>query len=693
MIVPMKKICLMVQDKSRDEALKVLRDAGVVHIEMKDTSVDSESTPQKNKIKTEEALGLINEYKLPKTKKVRPKQDSERPSIEQRAKPVGLYRGRRTTDVFGTEDNEPYSLDAVKANVRPYLPDLMVGFGEERKALKDKDLLLNREITRIEEWGDFDPAVIKEIISYGIDINLYEISPDVFARLDKNVRYIKVKSDKAVVRIVVFGEKIQGVNPFHLPEKSLSELKNDLEATTIALKAMEAKIKSFVTRRPVLENEMLSISQDIEFDAVVKNMNEVQLDNNQTTSAIASCCKVSWLSGFVPCDDLEDLKDVASKNSWALSAYDPSPEDAPPTKLQNNKFVRIINPLLSFLGTVPGYREFDISPSYLFFFSIYVAMILGDAGYGVLLLTVALAAGLLLRVKTGTVPDVIKLLMLLTVCTIGWGAINGSWFQIPYANLPQFLKALVILPFNSVAPAIQFPWFLQDIYVLPASKIPQTSELITRWNVQFLCFTLGLIHLVWARGKRFFKLLPKLSAFAQLGSLVMMVGLYFLVLNMLLGIEFPQFAIQFIIVGISFNLIFAEQNGGNFFINLGKGFGNFFQLFLKIVGCFADIISYIRLFAVGLAGAMIAQIFNGMAIPAEFGNFGIMFIVQVISMILILAIGHGLNLALTALSVIVHGVRLNLLEYAGNHLEMEWSGYLYKPFASKQKKHNIRRSN
>ena len=166
-----------------------------------------------------------------------------------------------------------------------------------------------------------------------------------------------------------------------------------------------------------------------------------------------------------------------------------------------------------------------------------------------------------------------------------------------------------------------------------------------------------------------------------------MLGLYFLVLNMLLGVEFPPFALVMIIIGVVLNLIFEEQKGGNFFKNMGKGFGNAFQLFLKSVSCFADIISYIRLFAVGLAGGMIAQIFNEMAVPAEgLGSFGVAFILKLVVTVLILVIGHGLNLILTALSVIVHGVRLNLLEYAGNHLEMEWSGYSYNPFALKQKK-------
>jgi len=232
---------------------------------------------------------------------------------------------------------------------------------------------------------------------------------------------------------------------------------------------------------------------------------------------------------------------------------------------------------------------------------------------------------------------------------------------------------------------VEFPGFVQNIFKLPA-EVP-VDEFKTRWNIQFLCFSLAVIQLVWARGKKFIYELPSLAAFAQLGTLVMMLGLYFLVLNMLLGIPMPPFALWLIISGVVLNLIFAEQKGGNFLKNLGKGFGNIFQLFLKAVSCFADIISYIRLFAVGLAGAMIAQIFNDLAVPAGgLGSFGLAFLFRLLTTVLILVIGHGLNLVLTALSVIVHGVRLNLLEYAGNHLEMEWSGHLFNPFALKQRK-------
>jgi V/A-type H+-transporting ATPase subunit I len=166
-----------------------------------------------------------------------------------------------------------------------------------------------------------------------------------------------------------------------------------------------------------------------------------------------------------------------------------------------------------------------------------------------------------------------------------------------------------------------------------------------------------------------------------------MLGLYFVVLFMLLGLQLPSFIPYLVGAGFFIVLAFSEQKGGNFFKNMAKGLSPIyvFQTFLKFVGCFADVISYIRLFAVGMAGSLIGQVFNQMALPDGGFGIGLEFILRLITAVLILAFGHGLNFALTALSVIAHGVRLNLLEYAGNHLDMEWSGYEYRPFASKRK--------
>jgi V/A-type H+-transporting ATPase subunit I len=120
-----------------------------------------------------------------------------------------------------------------------------------------------------------------------------------------------------------------------------------------------------------------------------------------------------------------------------------------------------------------------------------------------------------------------------------------------------------------------------------------------------------------------------------------------------------------------------QESGTSFLKGIARGLGDGFATFLNVISSFSNIISYIRLFAVGMATVAIATSFNqiaasllkGFTLPAG---------------MLILIIGHGLNIVMSILSVIVHGIRLNVLEFS-SQLGMEWSGYKYEPFREKIK--------
>jgi V/A-type H+-transporting ATPase subunit I len=161
----------------------------------------------------------------------------------------------------------------------------------------------------------------------------------------------------------------------------------------------------------------------------------------------------------------------------------------------------------------------------------------------------------------------------------------------------------------------------------------------------------------------------------------MVLGLFYLVLNLVLSADkypMPFYSIYMILGGVAAVFIFGEQEG-QFFKGVLMGFAGVLPTFLSSISAFSDIISYIRLFAVGLASVEIAKSFNSMA--SGLGNDA----VGIIGGILILLLGHSLNLAMGALSVVVHGVRLNMLEFSG-HLGMEWTGVEYDPFRNKETK-------
>ena len=653
MILPMKKVCLVVQEKSHEDALKTLREVGVVHLERK-AVVDFNSSAQKKKAKVEQALGLLREFKLPKEKKQKPaakskkETEEEKELIERRQKPIGLKRGRRVDDVFGSEDMEPYSLNAVRGDARPYLPDLILDIDEERQKLKEKALLLNLEINRIEKWGDFDPEHVKEIVSYGIPVAFYELSLEDFAGLEEDIQYIKIKENKTIVLLVVFGKKIQNSVPFQMPEKPLSVLLKEAENIKQDFDAVEDKLKAFANRQPVLAKEMIKIEEDIEFENAVADMEKIE--------HIPEEHGLCWLTGYLPEEDIELLKKAARDNGWGLSSSVPEDTDeAVPTKLKNNKFVNLLNPITDFLGIVPGYREVDISSWFLIFFCVFFSMIFGDAVYGILFTLIALA-GIIKTAKKG-VPQALQILLLLGVCNTIWGIMACSWLGMPVEILPQFLRDI-------------------SFSLLSTAK---TDDIIVTQNIQILCFSLGLLHLTIAHIKGIIINIRSPKFIADIGSIGMLCGMYNLVLSLVVSNdvrEIPMLPISLYLLGGGFFLsfVFAYYEG-----NLGQSIfssvKNIISVILGVANVFSDIMSYIRLWAVGLAGASIALTVYTMAGPL-LGGF------LIFAGVLILILGHGINVVLNVLSVLVHGVRLNTLEFSG-HVGLTWSGTAYKPFAKK----------
>ena len=546
---------------------------------------------------------------------------------------------------------------------------------DEKEVLQKQLVHLEKEARRVEAWGDFDPHDFAYLSHHGVKLFLYSLSLYSLNRMGDEIKLIVFSRDKQWAKVLAVGEEIPGLAPFKLPSHSLSSMKNRINAIRSHIEGIETELADLAYHKEVIEADMNRITGEIDYEMARAGMGTLKEESINTA--------VSWLSGFVPDEKIDTVIQAAKDNGWTLAWDDPTPADRPPTILRNGPAVRIIQPLFSMLGTIPGYWEYDISLSYMVFLSVFFAMIFGDAGYGLLLFALGAALGVFFKKKNGQFPDAAKLAMLFSSCTVVWGAITGAWFAIPVGNLPAVLRSLIVPPFNNSGPVAEFPRFLQKAFRLP-EEIPM-DDLKTKWNIQFLCFSIGMIQVFWARTKNIRKLLPSLTAVAEAGWILAMTGIYFLVLFMLLKMPPPSFAPVLIAAGIALNFIFAEQKGGNFFLNILKSFSNFFSIFLKAIGGFGDIISYIRLFAVGMAGGMIARTFNSMAIPPEgLGSFSLGFVLRLFIAVLVLVGGHGLNLLMSTLSLIIHGVRLNLLEYAGNHLGMDWSGYAYEHFALRQ---------
>lgn len=384
-------------------------------------------------------------------------------------------------------------------------------------------------------------------------------------------------------------------------------------------------------------------------------------------------------------DSFDVLQKTAKENSWALASDDPGEDDAVPTKLKNNKFVSLIYPLTDFLGTVPGYNEYDISGWFLLFFTIFFGMIFGDGGYGLLVVLVSLILILKNKAQKKSSP-LLSLVFLVGLATVAWGTVTCTWFGLTPEQLPEWLVNLSLTPISNAADfknggqpyRLMLPW--------------TESGLTTGQNLQIFCFALALFQLSVAHVKGIARNLKSgsLKFLGEFGSLVQLWGMFYVVLSMVVsseifpldfvfnGIPVGMIAICFVAGGFALSFIFANYEG-----NLGKSIlescKNIISVLLGVVNVFSDIVSYIRLWAVGLAGAAISNTVNTMAGPL----LGHAFLFA--AAILLLVFGHGLNMILNLLSVIVHGVRLNTLEFS-THLGMSWSGFKYEPFRETVKK-------
>lgn len=361
-----------------------------------------------------------------------------------------------------------------------------------------------------------------------------------------------------------------------------------------------------------------------------------------------------WLTGYLPVDEAERFKATAAKEHWAWAMDDPAADDDKvPTKIKYTRVTRLIAPVFDILGTVPSYREYDISFWFLGFFTLFFAMIIGDAGYGCLFLLTAAA----LTVKSKKPSDAVQLLWVLSIATIVWGAMTGTWFGLEGAMDVPLLRSLVVPTFAN------YPEYF---------NVTTTQQ---QNSVMKFCFILGTVQLSLAcvmniRRKTREK---DLSWVADLGWLCAICALYFVVLYLVIGEQVNLTPIAAVVLlGFVLVVCFGGMSPDKTFAQgLKAGLGNAFTVFLNTISAFGNIMSYIRLFAVGMASLAIAQSFNNMAL----GFKGPLVVVG----ILIMLVGHGLNIVMGLLSVVVHGVRLNLLEFSGQ-LGMEWTGTAYAPF-------------
>lgn len=640
MIVPMKKVSLVVLNKERKQALEQLKKLGVVHLEQIEGRGEQLAAFKEVSNNAMVAVSVLSEVKVSKKAPAAPKlSDSE---VAQKCREV-------------------------------------IELSELKKKLNEEIAADSAELERFAPWGGVTPADFDYLKGKGISLKMYEIPEDKYNLIDENSKTVCVNRYKKVVRFLLIdaGEERPSGFPAEafevpMPVNSTEEIQNRISSDKKQLEEISRSFASLAAFIPQMNAFRKALESDIEFENVYSGMGQ---ESEGKESDLA------WISGFVPVDSFNVLSDAVKANGWAMASSDPSDEDEVPTKLKNNKLVSLIYPLTDFLGTVPGYHEYDISGWFLLFFTVFFGMIFGDGGYG-LLVTVAM---LLMMIKSAAkkekVPPMLKLGLLLGIATVAWGTVTCTWFGLKPEQLPEWLCALSVAPLsNAYADTGWLPFWTDD-----ASK----GTLTTAQNLQIFCFTLAFLQLSVAHFKGMARYRKSLKFLGELGSMLQIWGMYYVVLSMVVssqiftfdqiiyGIPVGTVSIGLVAFGFALSFVFVNYDG-SIIASIMESVKGIISVLLGVVNVFSDIVSYIRLWAVGLAGAAISNTVNEMAGPLV--GHAVLFL----ALVVLLVFGHGLNMVLNLLSVIVHGVRLNTLEFS-NHLGMSWSGFKYAPFSETEK--------
>ncbi len=595
MIVKMKKITLLVSRKTRTEALTALRNIGVLHIH---TSLG---------IKAEEIDAL----------------QAERGKLERAMQAIGgkgaVLPGRPKK----------------RADAAVVEKILQLAAEKEKCAKEAAELALSARW--FDTWGRISFRTVNELKNAGIHIRFYRAPKSALKKLTGKT--VAVFGKKGALLIVHFGESGEDRLPFTedpMPEMEYSELKSEVLGQEREALRLDRSIESLRPFLPVLREMDAELARRLEFSRVYHGMEDAE--------------HISALNGYCPEDRVQSLRDAAAREGWAYIVEDPDDFADVPTLVRNRKPVGIIKPVFSFMGTLPGYDEYDISFWFLLFFSLFFAMLIGDAGYGTLFLILTLVA----RRKMSHAPgEIFYLLMVLCTATILWGAVTGTWFGYEgIARLPFFNRLII-----------------DKLY----SYADDNQQVM-----MYVCFLIGSVHLTIAHGLRAIRNIRSLHSLSHLGWIANLWVIFFVAGNLVLNRPLPPYTIGLFIGGTALILFFTHPEK-----NILKGALKTLVmdiLPLNIISAFSDVVSYLRLFAVGFASVTMASSFNQMVASVGFHS-----VLNGLIASLILFLGHALNVTLGVMSVLVHGVRLNLLEFSG-HLGMQWSGKPYQPFRNPEPK-------
>ena len=574
----------------------------------------------------------------------------ENPEVEKQMALIARYkRTIKRLERCAVENLQPAKgVDGAMAAIEKC--DTLLAEIEQRKGILQT---LDKDAAALAPWGEFDVTTIEKLESAGYDIRFFispaksfcqewvdEYNAIVVAEQASRLYFVTVTPKHVVVDIDAEVAK--------LPDASLSALESEKERVEQQIEAFNAELdKLAVAELNTLRAANDALMHDLEFMKVALDGEKVSGD------------KLVLLEGWAPEENLAELKAMLDESG---AFYDVRPVrrgDEAPVKLKNNAFTRMYEMLTKMYG-MPSGTDFDPTPILAPFFSLFFAFCMGDAGYGLILILM----GFILKKKLKSdLAGMMNLVITLGVFTTLIGAVLGTFFGMSLLSdfdLPEKIRQFIIAG---------------DIELFGSTYDKQ----------MILALGIGVVHISIAMTVKainntvFYGFKESLSAWGW--WLVVVGGAVLGTLTFLSAIPAEVSKWAFIGIGSvgALGIYIFNNLRRNVFANIGAGIWDTYNMASGLLG---DVLSYIRLFALGLAGGMLGQTFNSLALMLVDGKEGLGAVIGWVGFGLIIIFGHTLNIAMSCLSAFVHPLRLTFVEYFKN-AGYEGKGVEYKPFKDK----------
>ena len=522
-----------------------------------------------------------------------------------------------------------------KFNVNQFVSEVSEVKSTLRLANDKRDFLINR-IRLFEPWGDIYFPPHKDLNGYRFWFYvLPHNKTDALNEVELPWQIVSKSNRFSYVVVISKDEPDSGILPVprsHLGSDPLSELRLQLED-------IEVEIENLLIRREQLTRYLFLFRlhlNDVNNEAVLKHAHDLTLDDNGLVV----------IQGWLPADNLAELEGVSEQYDCAYVAESVNENDRPPTLLDQPEALSASKDLSVFYQ-VPDYHAWDPSRFLFFSFSVFFAMILADAGY-------ALVLGLVLWMLKGKINAIsggngyLNLGVSLCGFTLVYGALVGSYFG--YAPSEGSLLAVVhILDLTDFDTMMKLSIVIGVVHICMANLMLALSSN----SLNYILSRFGWITLIGAA--LFYWMYQDEAGISVIFRTLMVTGALMI-------------------------LIFSCQPKEHTFKSWLFSLKDGVLSLANIMTAFGDVLSYMRLFALGLASASLAQTFNQLAENTYQSSPGI----GLLAAILILVVGHFLNLMLSLISGLVHGLRLNYIEFYKWGLPKE--GVAFQRFAKKEMK-------